>query len=122
MINLFEYGVEFKIDVNPTLSIWEGIFPLVLNNFIIFFWNAVLSSWSLNIACTSSLSNGIWDILPFSTLYEANEFESTITCPLSVSLTTIAESGSVLAVSKVWSTNDLSITSSETTYGKLPMC
>jgi hypothetical protein len=59
----------------------------------------VLSFSSANTFCTSSSVNGIFVILPFSTLYDANEFESTMISLPSISLTTIAEFSSVFAFS-----------------------
>jgi hypothetical protein len=62
-------------------------------------WKDVLSFSAANTACTSSSSNGILVILPSSTLYDANEFESTIISLPLISLTTIAEFSSDLAFS-----------------------
>ena len=75
------------------------------------FWNPVFDSSPSNAFCTSSLSNGIDDNLPFSILYDVNEFESNTILPASVSLTTIAEFGSVVAFSKILFTKSTSTTS-----------
>ena len=104
------------IDINASLSNVGGRFSLSLYDVLIASivpcWNDVLSFSAANTACTSSSVNGILVILPFSTLYYANEFDSTIIFLTSISLTTIAEFSSDLAFSIIVLNKPLSITPS----------
>ena len=93
------------------MSILLGRSSFVVNKFKAFCCNDSLSLESLSTCCTSSLSNGIEDILPSDpTLYDENVLESNIISPSSVGLTIRAELGSFLALSNTLLTNSLSIT------------